>query len=93
MDLKDWSDKHSKYIKLKDGESFEGVYGGWKNVIKDAFGEEKETVRYTIDGKTLDSSSVGLSRQMAEVKVGDKIKITRSGSGPDTRYKVDKLNG
>ncbi len=45
----DYAKRNSKFIKLKSGDSYEGIYEGRKFVIKDSFGEEKEIARYKID--------------------------------------------
>ena len=89
--LKDWADKNSKFIKLSDGESCEGIYEGSKIVVKDCFGEEREIVRYKIDGKTFDSTSMSLARQMDGIPEGQRISIAREGEGTETKYKVTLL--
>lgn len=90
-ELRNWGEKNSKFLSFTDGEYKEGVFEGAKIVVKDSFGEEKEVVRYKMDGKTFDSQSVGLAEQMDDVKVGERVRITRIGKGPETRWKVEKI--
>jgi hypothetical protein len=90
-ELKDFAKDNSKYITFEDGEAFEGVFEGWKKVLKDSFGEEKEYIRYKINGKTFDSMSGSLANQMDGVPSGTKVRITRTGKGTDTKYTVEVL--
>jgi len=85
---RDFSKKNSSFIKFDDG-VIEGVFGGMKIVVKDSFGEEKEVMRYKIDGKTFDSLSTALAEKMDEVKIGQKVRITKSGEGTSTKYSVE----
>ena|SRR3990167_10229897 len=90
-DLKDYAKKNSKYASFDEDGIIEGVFEGAKIVMKDSFSEEKEVVRYKIDGKTFDSMSGSLATQMDDVKAGSKVKIRRSGQGAETKYKVEIL--
>lgn len=87
----DFAKRNSKFIKIDDGESVEGIFGGSKAVLKDSFGEEKEVMRYKLDNKTFDSMSGSLAVQMDEVSVGQKIRISRTGKSTETKYLVEKI--
>ena len=89
---KDFAKRNSKFISFDDDNSIEGTFEGMKSVVKDSFGEEKEVMRYKIDGKTFDSVSSSLAYQMDEVKIGMKVKIIRSGKGAETKYKVERMS-
>lgn len=88
-DGKDFAKRNSKFQSFDDDGVIEGVFEGMKAVVKDSFGEEKEYMRYKIDGKTFDSMSGSLAVQMDEIKNGQKVKITRTGKGADTKYLVE----
>ena len=92
--LNEFAKKNSKYIKLKDGESFSGKFLGYK------FGEDmngNETVIYNFkegegNEKKLQSSGQTLASFFDEVDGPGHpegvYKITRSGEGRETRYRV-----
>ena len=92
-DLYNEEKANSPYIKLADGESFEGQF---VDVVKTT-GQFGETRRYAFIAngieKTLDNKGFGLLNAMMEQKVeeGDTIKLTRTGEGTKTRYKVEVL--
>jgi hypothetical protein len=90
-ELKDWGMKNSKFLRFSDGDSYEGIFQGHKLIVKDSFGEEKEVVRYKIDGRTFDSQSISLADQMDSIQIGDKIRLTRFGAGTDTKWSVEKI--
>ncbi len=90
--LKKWADKQSPFIKLKDKESFTGVYQGCHE------GEYQGTplIEYSFknedgDLKKLSSSSKPLARDMHDVSEGTTVKITRFGTGPDTKWALEAL--
>jgi hypothetical protein len=87
---KDYARKNSKFVSFDEDGVVEGIFEGMKPVIKDSFGEEKEVMRYKLDGKTFDSMAGSLAVQMDDVQIGQRIKITRSGSNP-TKYQVEIL--
>lgn len=89
---KDYAKKNSKFLSFEEDGIIEGTFEGMKNIIKDSFGEEKEVIRYKIDGKTFDSTSTGLAIQMDDIKIGEKIRITRTGKSTETRYKVERID-
>ena len=93
--LNEFAKEKSNFVSVKDGETARGIFRGYKFIEKEVRGETKEYARYLIedpdDGKTrnLDSQSAGLANQMAEVKEGDLISISRIGEGFDTKWKVE----
>jgi hypothetical protein len=83
------------YIKFDEsGEPIEGVYLGFE-LEDDNFNPGEKRPVYNIeidhDKKALGSSSKRLARAMlaARPKVGDFIRITRTGDGYDTNYAVE----
>jgi len=91
-DLKKFADSRSQFLRFGEDGAIEGVFEGAKIIIKDSFGEQKEVVRYTIDGKFLDSQSASLALQMDGIPPGTRIRITRTGQGTRTKYKVQKIS-
>ena len=89
---KDYAKRNSKFLSFDEDGVIEGKFEGMKAVVKDSFGEEKEVMRYRIDGKTFDSQSGSLATQMDDVKVGERAKITRKGKGAETTYLVENLD-
>lgn len=90
---RNYAKKHSKFISFDEDGIIEGVFNGMKPIVKESFGEEKEVMRYKIDDKTFDSQSAGLAIQMDDVKPGQRIKITKTGAGMETKYVVSIING
>lgn len=88
--LNEWSKKNSPYIKLKHNESYEGAFESAK-VIPDPRDPLKETVRYQIGGKCLDSKSGRLCQIFDDIKPGTQVRLTRQGEGTDTKYLVKEL--
>jgi hypothetical protein len=92
--LKDWSKKNNKFLKLENGESLTATLKSAKPIVKDSFGEEKEVIRYTFvtdDGheKIFDNGSAALASILAE-HIGQVITIKREGEREKTRYIVKK---
>ena len=93
--LNQYSKERSTFISIDAGESYTGIYRGYKFIEKDSFGETKEYARYMLedleDGKvrTFDSLSVGLARAMSGVKEGQEVTISRTGEGRNTKYEVE----
>ena len=90
--LNDFVKDNSKFLRLSDKESFEGVYKGYK-VGPSHFDPEKETVNYKLaydDGKAVffQTASVAVAKIFGKMKGGEKIKITRHGAGTKTQYKI-----
>lgn len=92
--LKDFAFRTSEYLKIKDGEPviLELVKS---EVFIDHENEDREKVRYTfsVEGieKKLESQSIGLAEKMDDIKSGEVVKITRSGTGRNTKYEVEKM--
>lgn len=87
--LSEWANKNSQWIKLNDGDSYSGIYGGFK--IGDYKGNE--VIEYKINDKILSSTSKQLAVKMDRVPLGATMTIIRFGTGPDTKYsiKVEEL--
>ena len=85
-ELKDWAKANSPFIKLADGESVTGIYGGFQ---KGSYAG-KPLIEYKIGEKVLSSSSGKLANIMDEISVGEEMTITRKGTGMNTTYEVKK---
>jgi hypothetical protein len=88
MDLKNWSKDNAKFIKIKDGETYEGIYKGCKPGVN-MNGEP--AVIYDFDGKEFKSSSTILADKFSQIKEGTTIKLSRTGEGLQTKWKVESL--
>jgi|SRR3990167_1246664 len=88
---RDFAKRNSQYISFDENDIIEGIFESMKPIVKESFGQEKEIIRYRIDGKSFDSQSTGLAIQMDDIKPGERIRITRDGEGTSTKYKVDRL--
>lgn len=95
-DLGKWVSDSSPYLRLKDGESVEAVYVGFK-MIQDTFNPEKEKVRYIleVDGQTkyFDSGSTKVALVFDDVSEGQEVKITAKGMARDRKYTVEVVHG
>ena len=89
---KDYAKRNSRFLQFDDDGIIEGIFGGMKAVVKDSFGEEKEVMRYKIEGKTFDSMSGSLATQMDDVRINERVRITRKGKGAETTYLVENLD-
>jgi hypothetical protein len=90
--LNDFVKDNSKFIRLDDGESFEGTFKSFK-VVSSQFDPEKETVVYKLaylDGKESfwQTSSVRVAKLFSKFKGGEIVKITRHGKGNETKYEI-----
>ncbi len=90
--LHDYVKDNSKFLKLEDGEAFEGTYIGFK-VTGSKFDPEKETVVYKVkyaDGKEVffQTASVAVARVLGKFKGGELIRIKRKGTGTNTKYEI-----
>lgn len=92
--LGDFVKDNSKFLKLGNGESFEGVYKGYK-VGPSKFDPEKETCVYKFSCEGEDekfvyfqTASVAVAKIFSQYKGGEKVKITRQGEGTNTKYKI-----
>lgn len=95
MELNDILNDLSTFIKLQDGESFEGVFKEARKVPS-FFNPENETVElvFDIEGKEKTTTGLRLGRELknAGVKEGDMVKVTRvSTKGTKVEWQVKKL--
>jgi len=88
VDLKNWSKENAKYIKIKDGESYEGIYKGCKPGVNM---NGDPAVVYNFDGKEFKSSSTVLADIFAGIPEETKVKVSRIGDGLQTRWTVTLL--
>ena len=86
---REYQKRNSNFISFDEEGIIEGIFNGMKPVVKDVFGKEKEVMRYKIDDKTFDSTSGGLAVQMDDIKIGQQIRIKRTGEGAETKYLVE----
>ena len=95
-DLNSFIKRHSKFLKLADGETITVVYMGYV-VGADPRNPDVEKVTYKLkpmdyeNALFLGSSSVKLARQLKDISVGETIQLTRTGLGKETSYEVTKL--
>ena len=86
--LKDWAKQNGKFVKIKDGESFEGIYTGFKEGVN-MNGEP--AIIYKFEGKEFKSSSAKLAETFFEIPLNTKVKISRTGEGLQTKWEVTKV--
>ena len=84
---------NSRFLKLQDNEVFEGFYLASK-VTSSKFDPDKDTVVYKLkyeDGKEIffQTASVAVARTFADFDGGERIKITRHGTGNKTAYRIE----
>lgn len=93
-DLNKWAQKHRLYLKLEVGMPTTCQFKSAEEFV-DKENEDREKIRYHLeinsDDKILESQSIGLAEEMAKVKKDDWIRITRQGTGRQTRYSVEVL--
>jgi len=91
--LSDWVDEKSDFLVIVDGESTKVIFLGYE-LTKSTFG--KETVRYKFDTefgeKYWDSSAKNIALFFDKLKKGQKVRITRTGEGTDTKYKPELVD-
>ena len=93
--FKDFAKSKSAFVSVKDGESYTGIYQGYKFIEKDVKGETKEYARYLLEDlqdnvvRNLDSQSGSLATQMDKIPKGSLVKISKTGEGFDTKWKVE----
>jgi hypothetical protein len=90
--LNDYVKDNSKFLRLADGESFEGTFVAYK-VTASTFDPEKETVVYKLkykDGKETywQTASAAVAKAFSKFKGGEAVSITRKGDGPSTRWDI-----
>lgn len=95
-ELSDWTKENSQFFKLEDGESATVVFKGFE-FAKSTFDPDRPIVRYTLKtphgAKLWDSSAQGIAKFFDTIKSGQTIKITRIGTGTDTKYKLALVEG
>lgn len=87
-ELGKWSKENSKFIKIGDGETFEGIYQGYKEGVNM---NGDPAIVYKFDGKELKSSSAKLASYFDNIAIGTRVRIARTGSGLQTKWEVEKL--
>ena len=91
-ELQDYIKRNSKTVMLKDGETIEVVYRGFK-IGANRFDPEKESVYYSLETefgvKSFQSGALGLANIFDNISEGSKIRLTRHGEGNKTKYKVE----
>ena len=90
--LNDYVKDNSKFLRLANGETFEGTYVTYK-VTGNKFDPEKETVIYKLrydDGKEtyFQTASVAVAKIFGKFKGGEAVKIKRQGEGTNTKYQI-----
>lgn len=90
--LNDFVKDNSKFLRLQDGETFEGTYVGYK-VTTSTFDPDKETVVYKLryeDGKEVyfQTGSTAVASIFSKFKGGERVKVKREGTGTATKYKI-----
>ncbi|HYF34339.1 MAG TPA: hypothetical protein VD994_03525 [Prosthecobacter sp.] len=97
-DLKTFVKDNQKFLKIKSGETFVGVYVNYVVGPNRFDPDGKETVSYKF--KYLDSektiiwnnASTKVADTMAQFSPGETLQISRTGSGPsDTKYEIVAL--
>lgn len=94
-ELDDFIARNQKYVSLKDGESWKGVYQGFTMGIN-SFGNEAIYWKFKPIGKdnivTWQCGQTGVAVEMKKFKKGDCLKITRRGSkeNPPTKYFIEE---
>lgn len=95
-----WAKKNSKTLIVDDGETVQAIYKGFK-IAANSYDPEKEIVFYQLeveqDGqlvtKAFKSASGRAARFFDEIKPGTEVKITRHGTGSETKYDFSEVNG
>lgn len=92
--INDFIFENSLFLSLQDGESFEGIYKGYE-AVPSTFDPEKEVLAYNFEvngvEKPFKSGSLKLAVQMKDVAIGTIVKVSRTGQGAKTTYKVDVI--
>lgn len=92
--LKDYARDNSKFVKIRDGESLDLIYQGY-SYTKSEDDPDKENVLYEVNyldqpGKKFywKTSSVFVAASLSEFQPGQIFKVSRTGDGKNTRYKI-----
>ena len=92
--INDFIFENSLFLSLQDGESFEGIYKGYE-IVPSTFDPEKEVLSYNFEvngtEKPFKSGSLKLAQQLKDIASGTNVRISRSGEGSKTTYKVEVL--
>lgn len=90
-EAKAWSFRNSKFLALRDGESFKAKLKDSKAVTS-RFDAEKEVIRYTFefpDGTTkFWENGSGANLEILSALYNKVVEITRSGTGNATKYEI-----
>ena len=96
-DLDKFIQENQKFIKIKTGETFEGIYRGCKQ-HQDKFNPEKTTISYMfempITGKIIPwtNGSMKTAVKMKKFTEGDYLHVERIGDGAKTtEYLITKI--
>jgi len=93
--LKEYVKNRRKYIKVDDGETIEATYQGF-DIIPSKFNADEETVRYKLEiedeVKPWDTSATSVAEEFAKIEPGQKVSISRKGTGTKTKYEIEKLD-
>jgi len=84
-ELASWSKENAKYIKIENGESYEGIYNGYKQGVNM---NGDPAIIYNLDDKEFKSSSTVLAETMDSIATGSKVRLSRIGEGKNTRWTV-----
>ena len=90
VNLEEWADKQSSFVKLESGESFTGKFLGCR---EGSFkGQPLIEYKFNINGdeKVFSSGATKLARQMNRVEIGEEVSIKKIGEGYDTTYEVSQ---
>jgi len=94
--LKKWSDKNSKFVKIEDGQTIEAVFEGYK-IITSHFDSDREVIRYLLKiDDTVKPWETGASTVAVffdTVQPGEKVRITRHGTGKNTTFECQTIKG
>lgn len=88
--LKDYVKENQKFLKLKDGEVFDGTYHGYiMGITPDGKESPVYKVKY-LDGKSVlfQTTSMKVAMTFDEIPEGSAIRIKRSGLMKDTKYDI-----
>lgn len=94
-DLDSFIKSNRKYVSIQDGETFKGIYQGFK-IVPDRFNPGKETVAYMFQVPNSQEmlpwtkASPKIALQMKKFGVGDVLEITRYGIATETKYLIRK---
>lgn len=95
-DLKQWAKDNTKFLKILNGETFEGFYMGF-NIVPNTFDPDKQSIQYKLKYTDCENivywtnGSTSVANAMSNFEEGDVITISRTGSGThDTKYEIKR---